>query len=67
MTNVVSLFAASYVHFWPKFFGPDWPLQTIPSFDARTVLYPTDQALRDYLSWRQVDCHINNLVGDHWF
>ena len=34
----------------------------IPSFDARTVLYPNNEILRDYLSWRQADCHINNLV-----
>ena len=24
------------------------------------VCYPSDGALRDYLSWRQADCHINN-------
>ena len=23
------------------------------------VLYPSDASLRDYLSWRQADCHIN--------
>lgn len=40
----------------------DRPMEMIPSFDARTVLYPNDQSLRDYLSWRQADCHINNLV-----
>jgi tRNA(His) guanylyltransferase len=39
------------------------PLKSIPSFDSRTVLYPSDRALRDYLSWRQVDCHINNLYN----
>ena len=33
------------------------------SFDARTVSYPTNQNLRDYLSWRQADCHINNLYN----
>lgn len=27
-----------------------------PSFDGRAVCYPTDRALRDYLSWRQADC-----------
>ena len=40
------------------------PMEMIPSFDARTVLYPNDQTLRDYLSWRQADCHINNLVSN---
>ncbi|CAH1984818.1 unnamed protein product [Acanthoscelides obtectus] len=34
-----------------------------PSFDGRIVLYPTDQNLKDYLSWRQADCHINNLYN----
>ncbi|XP_013397841.1 probable tRNA(His) guanylyltransferase isoform X2 [Lingula anatina] len=59
MTNISSLFAASYVFYWADFF-PDTKLQYPPSFDARVVLYPSDQNLRDYLSWRQVDCHINN-------
>lgn len=60
-TNLVSLFASSYVFKWQEFFGNDLKLSCIPSFDARAVLYPTDETLRDYLSWRQADCHINNL------
>ncbi|XP_015272928.1 PREDICTED: probable tRNA(His) guanylyltransferase isoform X2 [Gekko japonicus] len=32
-------------------------------FDGRVVLYPSDQNLKDYLSWRQADCHINNLYN----
>ncbi|KXJ28525.1 putative tRNA(His) guanylyltransferase [Exaiptasia diaphana] len=32
-------------------------------FDGRVVLYPCDKNLRDYLSWRQADCHINNLYN----
>lgn len=35
----------------------------IPIFDARAVVYPNFQAVRDYFSWRQVDCHINNLYN----
>eukprot|EP00955_Chlamydomonas_euryale_P009499 101406-Chlamydomonas_euryale.AAC.9 len=35
-------------------------LKASPMFDGRTVLYPTEKVLRDYLSWRQVDTHINN-------
>ena len=31
-------------------------------FDGRAVLYPSESAVRDYLSWRQVDTHINNQV-----
>ncbi|RMZ77617.1 hypothetical protein DV738_g4304, partial [Chaetothyriales sp. CBS 135597] len=27
------------------------------------ILYPSVSTLRDYLSWRQVDCHINNLYN----
>ncbi|RYC65336.1 hypothetical protein CHU98_g883 [Xylaria longipes] len=33
------------------------------SFDGRAVCYPSVQNLRDYMSWRQVDCHINNLYN----
>eukprot|EP00095_Tigriopus_kingsejongensis_P012462 maker-scaffold898_size83862-snap-gene-0.14 protein:Tk12462 transcript:maker-scaffold898_size83862-snap-gene-0.14-mRNA-1 annotation:"hypothetical protein DAPPUDRAFT_39947" len=62
MTNVVSAFASSYVFHWKDCF-PSRPLTYPPTFDARTVLYPTNRNLRDYLSWRQVDCHINNLYN----
>ncbi|CAG8538459.1 15022_t:CDS:2 [Acaulospora colombiana] len=52
----------SYVFYWKEYF----PLKELlypPSFDGRVVLYPSDNNLRDYLSWRQVDCHINNLYN----
>jgi tRNA(His) 5'-end guanylyltransferase len=52
---LVSTFTAAYVARWQHFF-PQQPLQYTPAFDARTVVYPTDDALRDYLSWRQTDC-----------
>jgi len=39
---------------WPKYF-PNNPLRYPPSFDARLVLYPGIQEVRDYFSWRQVD------------
>ncbi|KAG5366722.1 tRNA(His) guanylyltransferase [Yarrowia sp. B02] len=35
----------------------------LPTFDARCVVYPNTQSIRDYFSWRQVDCHINNLYN----
>lgn len=35
----------------------------LPTFDARCVVYPNAQSIRDYFSWRQVDCHINNLYN----
>jgi hypothetical protein len=37
-------------------------LRAAPMFDGRAVLYPDVATLRDYLSWRQVDTHINNQV-----
>jgi tRNA(His) guanylyltransferase len=62
-TQFVSLFAASYVFHWSAVMGADTPLQYPPSFDARVVQYPSVAVLRDYLSWRQADCHINNLYN----
>eukprot|EP00347_Sterkiella_histriomuscorum_P017049 403350856 len=35
-------------------------LLKVPSFDARIVLYPSLEDMQNYVSWRQVDCHINN-------
>jgi tRNA(His) guanylyltransferase len=32
-------------------------------FDGRAVVYPTLKNIIDYFSWRQVDCHINNLYN----
>lgn len=58
---VTSCFTGTYVRRWAEHF-PDTPLQATPMFDSRAVLYPSDQTLRDYLSWRQADTHINNLV-----
>lgn len=48
---------------WSTFF-PDLPLtRPFPTFDGRCVCYPKRKVLRDYLSWRQADCHINNLYN----
>ncbi|KAL2863729.1 tRNA guanylyltransferase [Aspergillus lucknowensis] len=64
VTTIVSTFTAHYVYQWSNYF-PDTPLQSpyLPSFDGRAVVYPTTRNLRDYMSWRQVDCHINNLYN----
>ena len=62
MTNIVSLFSSNFVFHWKKYFT-DQPLCYPPTFDARTVLYPDLQNIKDYLSWRQADCHINNLFN----
>lgn len=50
---VVSLFSATFVQQWPIFF-PETQLQYLPMFDGRSVCYPNEKVLRDYLSWRQV-------------
>ncbi|XP_065705130.1 probable tRNA(His) guanylyltransferase isoform X2 [Patagioenas fasciata] len=62
MTHVVSQFASSYVFYWKDYFK-DQQLLYPPGFDGRIVLYPSNQNLKDYLSWRQADCHINNLYN----
>nr|XP_006631752.2 PREDICTED: probable tRNA(His) guanylyltransferase [Lepisosteus oculatus]XP_015204847.1 PREDICTED: probable tRNA(His) guanylyltransferase [Lepisosteus oculatus]XP_015204848.1 PREDICTED: probable tRNA(His) guanylyltransferase [Lepisosteus oculatus]XP_015204849.1 PREDICTED: probable tRNA(His) guanylyltransferase [Lepisosteus oculatus] len=62
MTHVASQFSSSYVFYWKDYFG-DQELKYPPGFDGRVVLYPSNQNLRDYLSWRQADCHINNLYN----
>lgn len=35
----------------------------MPSFDGRVVQYPSVVNLRDYMSWRQVDCKWKVLVS----
>ena len=58
---ICSLFASTYTFLYSQHFShpPSYP----PHFDCRTVLYPSDTALHDYLRWRQVDCHINHLYN----
>lgn len=62
MTCINSLFTSAYVLHWPRYFK-DVKLKYPPAFDCRIVLYPTNENLKDYLSWRQADCHINNLYN----
>ncbi|OJD18243.1 hypothetical protein AJ78_01743 [Emergomyces pasteurianus Ep9510] len=64
VTTIVSTFTAHYIYNWSTFF-PSSPLQSgfLPSFDGRAVQYPNVKNLRDYMSWRQADCHINNLYN----
>uniref|UniRef100_A0A023F9D8 tRNA(His) guanylyltransferase n=1 Tax=Triatoma infestans TaxID=30076 RepID=A0A023F9D8_TRIIF len=62
MSLVSSLFSSSYVFYWNEYFKQK-KLLYAPSFDARIVLYPTDDNLRDYMSWRQADVHVNNLYN----
>lgn len=69
VTTVVSTFTAHYIHLWSTYF-PDMPLKSpdLPSFDGRAVVYPTLANIRDYMSWRQVDCKSSCLVwcGPVW-
>jgi tRNA(His) 5'-end guanylyltransferase len=56
VTTIVSTFTAYYVHLWPSFFTDAVLTPPLPSFDGRAVQYPSIRNLRDYMSWRQVDC-----------
>lgn len=63
-TLFVSLFTSNYVALWPKFFpGVELNIKHLPFFDSRCVVYPNLQIIKDYLSWRFVDTHINNLYN----
>ncbi|GAA5865897.1 hypothetical protein JCM3774_005516 [Rhodotorula dairenensis] len=64
VTLVVSIFSAAYVALWPQYF-PNSPLtlEELPVFDGRVVQYTSEEEVRDYLRWRQVDTHINNLYN----
>lgn len=61
LSYVTSIFTSSYVHHWPML--QDKKLESLPSFDGRIVIYPSDQNLKDYMSWRQADVHVNNLYN----
>lgn len=61
ITNVCSLFTSAFMMHWKDHFK-DTELKYAPSFDCRAVCYPSEKNVRDYFSWRQADCHINNLV-----
>lgn len=54
----MSTFTSYYIYLWSTYF-PETPLTPpLPSFDGRAVCYPSVQNLRDYMSWRQVDCEL---------
>ncbi|KAI3681852.1 hypothetical protein L6452_36657 [Arctium lappa] len=59
VSATVSFFSSTYVMKWKEFF-PKKELKYPPNFDGRAVCYPSYEIIRDYLAWRQVDCHINN-------
>ncbi|KAL7591363.1 hypothetical protein Lser_V15G31799 [Lactuca serriola] len=59
VSAIVSLFSSTYVMKWKEYF-PKKELKYPSNFDGRAVCYPSYEIIRDYLAWRQVDCHINN-------
>lgn len=63
-TLFVSLFTSNYICLWNKFF-PDKiiDLKNLPVFDSRCITYPSLPIVKDYLCWRFVDTHINNLYN----
>ncbi|ODV96449.1 hypothetical protein PACTADRAFT_2742 [Pachysolen tannophilus NRRL Y-2460] len=66
ITTFSSSFSSYYQFYWAEFFvEPESILKPyrLPTFDARAVCYPNSGKIRDYFSWRQVDCHINNLYN----
>ncbi|KAG7660631.1 THG1 [[Candida] subhashii] len=64
-TLFASLMTCYYQFFWREEYGEEKRLDEdhLPVFDGRAVVYPTFNHIRDYFSWRQVDCHINNLYN----
>lgn len=62
-TSVATAFTAEYCMLWPKFMEGVELERPWPTFDGRCVCYPKRKILRDYVSWRQADCHINNLYN----
>ena len=63
-TLFVSLFTSNYVSLWSKFFvDRELHRKHLPFFDSRCVAYPNLKSIKDYLSWRFVDTHINNLYN----
>lgn len=61
VSTVVSMFTAVYAMNFAKLMKRE--LKSVPTFDGRLVCYPTIKILADYFSWRQADCHINNLYN----
>lgn len=74
VSTVVSTFTAAYVALWSHYFADPGvktdgagavllSMDMLPTFDGRAVCYPSWENLRDYLSWRQVDCMLDLA---HW-
>ncbi|TKA76834.1 hypothetical protein B0A55_04630 [Friedmanniomyces simplex] len=62
-TSVATAFTAEYCMQWSAVLPDQLLTRPYPTFDGRCVCYPKRRILRDYLCWRQADCHINNLYN----
>lgn len=62
-TSVATQFTAEYCMLWSHYLPGTTLERPWPTFDGRCVAYPKRKILRDYLAWRQADCHINNLYN----
>ena len=60
-STLVSVFTAVYNIKFEEIMGKKAIGYAI--FDGRVVEYPSLKSMKDYFSWRQVDCHINNLYN----
>jgi len=56
LSIVTSIFSSHFVFAWNQFLYDLKLEHPLPSFDGRIMSIPTLRNLRDYLSWRQVDC-----------
>lgn len=65
ITTFASFFSSYYQFYWNAQNSPEDQLKIdrLPTFDARAIVYPNRENIIDYFSWRQVDCHINNLYN----
>ena len=61
VTHVSSLFSTSFVYHWHEYLK--CTLKYPPVFDTQLFLIPADDNLKDYLCWRQHECHVNNLYN----
>ena len=60
LSTIVSLFSSAFMFYFDKYFI-DTRIVIIPSFEAKVVLLPSLGDVKAYISYRQVDCHVENL------
>ncbi|KAL9532592.1 tRNA(His) guanylyltransferase [Sphaerulina musiva] len=62
-STVATMFTAEFCMGWVDAMEMEKLERPWPTFDGRCICYPKKKILRDYLAWRQADCHINNLYN----